>query len=308
MKIFITGKGQLGTYYKDYFEKLGDTVMSAASADFDIRDEGAFKSAIEAFGPDIVIHTAAKTNIDWCEQNKTACFEINTLATDLVGKICQEKNLYLVYLSSGCVLESKNAQDLQTEEVQISPLCFYSWTKAWGEQMLTHRANRSGLKVLTLRPRQLISAKVDPRNAITKMLTYTKFIDTPNSCTIVEDLLMATAELIKKNATGVYNVVNPGVTTPFEMANLLKEIVKPEMEFMKISKAELNAMTLAERVDAVLDGTKLTKAGIVLREIHERMREIMTELKSNLRSVTANSAMAQTQKETAEKLGLKNQS
>ncbi|MEK7644184.1 MAG: sugar nucleotide-binding protein, partial [Patescibacteria group bacterium] len=246
-KILITGNGQLGTYYREYFQKKGIEVLNTDSKT-DVRDEKSVRAIVELFSPDLVIHTAAKTNIDWCEQNKTECFEINTLGADIVGKICQEKSIYLVHLSSGCVLESQSAEDAQTEAVVPSPLCFYSWTKVWAEEMLMHRSRRSNLKVLVLRPRQLLSAKVDPRNALTKMLTYNKFVDTPNSCTVVEDLLEVTNEMVEKNLVGVYNVCNPGVTTPWEIATFLKEIVKPEMEFVKISKQELNEMTLAERV------------------------------------------------------------
>ena len=136
------------------------------------------------------------------------------------------------------------------------------------------------------------------------MLTYAKFVDTPNSCTVVEDLLDVTAEMIEKDLTGVYNVCNPGIATPYEIATYLKEIVKPEMEFVKISKAELNKMTLAERVDAVLNTKKLEAAGFHLKEIHERLREVMTELKNNLASNQAEEIMKKTIEETAKKLSL----
>ncbi|MBP7992277.1 MAG: sugar nucleotide-binding protein [Candidatus Magasanikbacteria bacterium] len=302
-RILITGNGQLGSYYRDHYTQKGAEVLNIDSKT-DIRDEAVIRRVFVDFNPDLVIHTAAKTNIDWAEQHKTECFEINTLGADIIGKICQENGIYLVFLSSGCVLESKSATDAQTENVVPSPLCFYSWTKVWAEEMLMHRARRNGLQVLVLRPRQLLSAKVDPRNALTKMLTYNKFIDTPNSCTVVEDLMMVTDTLAEQRQTGVFNVVNPGVTTPFEIATALKEIIKPEMDFIKISKEELNKMTLAERVDAVLDGTKLRNLGIELTEIHERMREVMQELKKNLTKGDAVEAMQKTEAETKAKLSL----
>jgi dTDP-4-dehydrorhamnose reductase len=302
-RILITGSGQLGTFYKEYFESQGK-IVAVFGSELDVRNEKLVREKVEEFNPDLLIHTAAKTNIDWCEQHKMEAFEINTLGADVVGRICQEKNIYLLHISSGCVLESKSAVDAQTEFVVPSPLCFYSWTKVWAEEMLSHRQRRHGLKVLLLRPRQLLSAKVDPRNALTKMLTYTKFIDTPNSCTVVEDLMKVTDDLVGRDETGVYNVVNPGVTTPYEIAVALKEIVKPEMEFVKISKEELNKMTLAERVDAVLDTTKLNNLGIQLKEIHERMKEVMQDLKKNMEGENAGHVMEKVNKETEDKLGL----
>ena len=67
-------------------------------------------------------------------------------------------------------------------------------------------------------------------------------------------------------------------------------------------------MTLAERVDAVLDCTKMNNEGIVLKEIHERMREIMLELKNNLTAESAATAMEKTKQETKNKLELVNHS
>lgn len=301
-KILIFGQGQLGTYYRIYFEEKG---IPVASVRVEIRDEEKVRQAVREAQPDLVINCAAKTNIDWCEQNRLECFDINTLGADVIGKICQEEGVYLLHLSSGCVQESKTADEVWSEEDPVNPLCFYSWTKVWAENLLMDRAKKRGLKVLLLRPRQLLSAMVSPRNAVTKLLTYNKFIDTANSCTIVEDLMWVTEELIGRDATGLYNVTNPGITTPFEIAILLKEIVKPEMEFVKISKEELNKMTLAERVDAVLTTKKLNALGIELPEIHQRLREILKIFKQRFEDPASRAVFEQTKKETAAKLSLK---
>lgn len=301
-RILIFGQGQLGTYYRLYFESRG---IPVAALRVEIRDEAAVRAAVAAVEPDLVVNCAAKTNIDWCEQNRLEAFDINTLGADVIAKVCAEKGIYLLHLGSGCVQESKSADDVHTEEDPPSPLCFYSWTKVWAENLLLDRAKKQGLRTLILRPRQLLSAMVSPRNAVTKLLTYTKFIDTPNSCTIVEDLMWVTDELVARDATGIYNVVNPGVTTPYEIATCLQEIVKPEMQFVKITKAELNRMTLAERVDAVLSTEKLRSLGIELPEIHGRLREILVTFRERLTDPSSRAILERTQRETAEKLGLR---
>ncbi len=312
-KILIFGQGQLGTYYRLYFEGRG---IEVASPRVEIRDEAAVRNAVRVAEPDLVINCAAKTNIDWCEMHKLEAFDINTLGADVIGKVCEEEGVYLLHLSSGCVQESKSATDVHTEDDPVSPLCYYSWTKVWAENLLLDRAKKYGppphlctkvwgWKVLILRPRQLLSAMVSPRNAVTKLLTYTKFIDTPNSCTIVEDLMWVTEELLRRDATGVYNVANPGITTPHEIACMLQEIVKPEMQFVKISKEELNRMTLAERVDAVLSMKKLNALGIELPEIHTRLREILVLFRERLQDPASRAILEQTKRETAEKLSLK---
>lgn len=300
--ILIFGQGQLGTFYREYFEKQGCQISSPK---VDIRDLKAVQEAITAAKPDLIINAVAKTNIDWCEQNRLECFDINTLAADNIARSAEEQGIYLLHLSSGCVQESKTAQEIHCETDPVHPICFYSWTKVWAEELLIDRAKHGNLKTLILRPRQLLSAMVSPRNAITKMLTYNKFIDTPNSCTIVEDLMWATDELLKKQATAIINIANPGIITPYEIAQIIKEVIKPDLAVTKISKADLNQMTLARRVDCVLDCSRLQSYGIQLPEIHQRLYEIAQEFKKNLETQQGRKTLEQTKNETAAKLSLK---
>lgn len=300
-RVLIFGRGQLGSFYRATFEAQGCAVEIPEG---DIRDEHFISGAVSAAQPDLIVNVAAKTNIDWCEMNKEEAFRINTLGAEAIAKAAEERGIYLVHLSSGCVQESRSAEEIHAEEDAPHPLCYYSWTKVWAENLLMERARPGKLNVLLLRPRQLLSAMVSPRNALIKMMTYSKFIDTPNSCTIVEDLMDVTLKLVEKDATGLYNVVNPGVTTPYRIAEALRAHVKPEMSFVKISKDELNRMTLAKRIDCVLSGAKLEAEGIALRPIDERLVDILASLKHNLASAEAEAALRRTEEETREKLAL----
>lgn len=297
-EIIIFGQGQLGTFYDNYYNKKGYNIVKP---DVDIRNYGAVFETIKSNKPNLVINCAGKTDIDWCEINKTECFEVNTLGADNIAKACQINKVYLIHISSGCIQESKSVEDAHVETDTPNPLCYYAWTKVWAENLIADRADRQGLKVLILRPRQLLSTMVSPRNALTKMLTYSKFIDNPNSCTIVEDLIYATEKLIKKNAVGVYNITNPGITSPYKIAILLRDIIKPDMKIEKISKEELNKMTRAIRIDAILNTKKLESLGIKLKDVNERLVETIQELKKNLLIDTQN-ILQKTQEETKAKL------
>lgn len=309
-KILIFGKGQLGNSYFDYFQKGKYQVKFGES---DITKIAEVEKEIQNLKPDIVINTAAKTNIDWCEIHREEAFKVNTLGADNLGLVCQKKKIYLVHLSSGCLQESRSAADKHLETDPVNPLCFYSWTKVWAENLLLDRINKRGigqdfpypLQALILRPRQLLSAFLSPRNALLKMLTYQNFVDTPNSCTVVEDLLYATEELIKRKAIGVFNVVNPGVTSPYKIALLLKKEIRPGMRIRKISKEKLNKMTLAKRIDSVLSTEKLENLGIKLPPLEKRLPEIVSVLKKNLASLEGQKVFLAVQAETRKKLSLK---
>ena len=167
-KVLIFGRGQLGSFYRAHFASLGAAVETPEG---DIRDEAFVSGAVSAANPDLIVNVAAKTNIDWCEMNRAEAFAINTLGADAVAKVAEERGVYLVHISSGCVQESLTADVVHTEEDAPHPLCFYSWTKVWAENLITERAARGTLKALLLRPRQLLSSMVSPRYALVKMMT-----------------------------------------------------------------------------------------------------------------------------------------
>lgn len=308
--ILIFGKGQLGQAYKNYFGSKPEKWHVHVAEEVDIRDLKAVRQAVEQVHPDVIINTAAKTDIDWCEQNPEESFAVNVLGADNVGRAAQEAGAYLVHLSSGCVQESKSAKESHSEEETPNPLGFYSWTKVWADNLLRDRILHHGrgavlpnpLRGLILRPRQLLSSVVSPRNALAKMLTYKEFIDTANSCTVVDDLMWVTEELIEKGATGIYNVVNPGILTPYQVALALKEIINPDMQVSRISKDELNSRMLVQRIDTVLSTEKLVREGIILPNVHERLREVVSALKYNLEKKEAANVMNKIEQDTKRKL------
>lgn len=301
MKILIFGNGQFAKAYAEYLPTKGHSVVIAEGVDIRIANDVA--NALDQHTPDAIINTAARTNLDWCEQYRLEAFDTNVLGTDTVAAEAERRGVYMLHISTGCIQESKTAEEAHTEEDPPTPTSFYSWTKYWADQMLQNRARRGSLKLLILRPRQPISAKASNRNAVVKMLTFTKFIDTPNSITILEDFIPVSEQLLSGGQTGLYNVANPGVMSPYKIALLLKEYVKPDLVIEKIEKSELNKMTLAERIDSVLDCSKLKKLGIHLKPADERLRELLPQLAADIAQNPE--ALQKTQAETAAKLSLK---
>jgi 3,5-epimerase/4-reductase len=295
-KILIFGNGQIAGFYANFYEGKETKVVIAEGADITKYDD--VKAAIEQHQPTIVINTAAKTNLEWCGKNRLESFNVNVLGTGNIAKACDEAKVYFVHYSSGCIFSSVSGTDGKSEEDVPNPASYYGWTKAWSEDIV--RFERSAdLKCLILRPRQPVSAQVNHKNMLVKMLTFSKFVDTPNSGTVIEDLMEWSDELFTKRATGIYHVANTGWTTPYQIALLIKEYILPDLEPEKISKAELDKLTPNTRVDTVLEVDKLQQLGVAVKPYEERLREIVQELGQNLNSMEKE-ALRKELEETAE--------
>lgn len=280
MKVLIFGNGQVGNFYAEYFHVKGHTAQIAVGVD--ITDLEQVRSAVTDHGPDVVINTAAKTNLEWCGDNRMRAFEVNVLGAGNVAKACDERDVYLVHYSSGCIFSSINGTDAKREDSAPNPASYYGWTKVWSEEIVNfERSDR--FRSLILRPRQPISAQVSPKNMLVKMLTFAKFVDTPNSGTVIEDLMSWTDQLIAREATGVFHVANSGWTTPYKIGLMIQELVLPDLEPEKITKSELDRMTPNIRVDTVLDVEKLQKSGIEVAPYEARLRQIVAGLAESLK-------------------------
>jgi dTDP-4-dehydrorhamnose reductase len=282
VKILIFGNGQIGNFYLSHYH--GSDKEAKIAIGVDITDVKQVDRVVAEFGPDVVINTAAATNLEWCGNNRLEAFNVNALGAGNVARVCDERGVYLVHYSSGCVFSSVDGTDAKTEESAPNPSSYYGWTKVWSEELV--RFERSiNFKALILRPRQPVSARVSPKNMLVKMLTFSKFVDTANSGTVIDDLMVWTDELIARNATGVYHVANTGYTTPYKIAKMIKAYILPNLKPEKIQKAELDSMTPNTRVDTVLDVTKLECLGIKVAPYEQRLREIVRQFEENLKTM-----------------------
>jgi dTDP-4-dehydrorhamnose reductase len=280
--ILIFGNGQIGNFYNDYFNKRPGYKSVISKANVTKVEE--VISDVDKYKPTVVINTAGKTNLEWIKDHELEAFNSNVLGANVVAKVCADKGVYYIFLSSGCIYESKDENDRKSEKDTPSPQAFYSWTKVWAENIIPWKKSNN-FKYLILRPRQPISSKVSNKNMLIKLLTFTRFIDTPNTGTVIEDLMIWTEKLIEKRVVGTIHAANEGWSTPYRIALLLKKYVLPELEVNIMTKKELDAITPVKRVDTILNVDKLKKliGAKYVRDYEERLEEVITQLGKNIR-------------------------
>jgi perosamine synthetase len=149
-KLLITGvSGLLGSnlahHFRHKYEILGlygahPFRMAGIRADAcDITDAGDVRKAVEAFGPDVVIHCASLTNIDQCEAERERTMAVNVLATKILAAAVRDSAVKIVYVSTDAVHDG--AKGDYTEEDPIRPMNYYGRTKYEGELEVAGREN-----------------------------------------------------------------------------------------------------------------------------------------------------------------------
>ena len=233
-----------------------DLILSRKECD--ITDIQSVKTVLDKHKPDVVINSAAKTNLEFCQSNKLEAFQSNTIGALNLLEVCKELKIKFVHISSGCLFDGN--QTVSTEESTPTPKVWYTWTKTWADQAIEQYGYDD---YLILRPRQLISKCPHPTNMLTKFLRLDSIaaIKEPNSLTCVEDFGDMLDHLVNVGAKGIYNCSNDGVITPYEIAVALKENIKPSLIVTECSYEELLSKLPNKRVNTILSNQKLKDSG-----------------------------------------------
>jgi len=86
---------------------------------------------------------------------------------------------------------------------------------------------------------------------------------------------------LHSSRTGIYNVVNTGTISPFEIMEMYKRIVDPNHTFKRLTLDELKEVAKTGRSNCVLDSSKLMEKGIKIKPVKDALIEALNRMASN---------------------------
>ena len=100
----------------------------------DLTREDQVTDLIETVQPDVIIHTAAMTNVDQCELEHEECDRINVEAVRYLAEMCKKYDIHLVHLSTDFVFNGEKGY--YKEEDDPDPVNYYGLSKLRSEQII----------------------------------------------------------------------------------------------------------------------------------------------------------------------------
>jgi len=187
----------------------------------DITNEGEVAKTIAEHKPDFIIHTAAMTNVDQCETEREACWKQNVDAVKYLVEAAEKNNAFLIHLSTDFIFDGKEGP--YTEKAKGAPLSYYGDSKLAAEEIVF----ASNIKWAIARTVLVYGIAHDMSRSniilwVKKSLEDGKNInvvdDQFRSPTLAEDLAMGCYLIMKREATGIFNISGKDFLTPYEMA------------------------------------------------------------------------------------------
>ena len=239
-RILIIGcNGLLGQALANYYSKKNDVELHLASIEdrfvgdnqftyskVDISKRNEVKKLFLDFFPDLVINSAAYTDVDGCEVNRELAWNINVNGVKHLIEGCRIVDAQLVHLSSDFIFDGQNGP--YHEDDRPNPISYYGRTKFASENEI----KIGGINYLIIRTNVLYGVqkgvKKDFVEWVVENLSQNKQInvvtDQWNNPTYVEDLVEGITIAIEKRKNGVYNIGGLEYLSRYEFAIKITEV------------------------------------------------------------------------------------
>lgn len=296
MRILITGSnGLLGQKIVKICLKRGTEFLATSNGknrnqdcpknryvELDITNQSQIQEVFTSYKPTHIIHTAALTNVDYCELNPDECQEVNVNATRKLWEEAQKINAHFELLSTDFIFDGLKGNYKETDEP--SAVSIYGQSKVDAEKILINSENKNWSIARTiivygtannLSRTNIVLWSIE---ALTKGDPMKIINDQFRMPTWADDLAWGCLEICRRNKTGIYHLCGPELMAVNEIVfRIAKHLGKSTENVEIISSSTLNQP--AKRPPRT--GFDLTKSRTELDYNPKTIEETITILTNN---------------------------
>ena len=301
-KILVTGlTGLLGSRINELLGNIYEFEEIGRKSGVNILDKAAVLSKIASSEAQIVLHMAAKTNVDGCEEDKDrdreilglnnpkeqevawakeqTAWAVNVFGAQNIVEGCKKTNKKIVYISTDFVFDGKKRT--YSEEDETNPIDWYAKTKCEGERLV----QSSGLDYIIARPaypyralferNDFVRAIMSKLEKSEKISMVTDHVMVP---TFIDDIANALDVLIKLEQKGIFHVVGSQAINPFDAAvAIAKTFGFDEALISKTTRRDYFAGKAPRPFCLHLKNDKIGKLGIEMSTFDKGLIEIKNQ-------------------------------
>jgi dTDP-4-dehydrorhamnose reductase len=273
---------------------LGRSLMSALSADcevvgidryvsegekdltVDITEKEETLKSIVTTAPNVVVHTAAETNVDRCETERGLAQRINVHGTANIAAACAKIGVKVLLISTDYVFDGRKGNYAETDEP--NPISFYGLTKLEAERIVASASSN----FLIIRTSVLYGWHPSKLNFATWVLkrlgerqTLKVANDHINSPTFAGNLAEAVRRAIERNNRGILHIAGSERVNRFAFAQrIAKRFDRDESLLIPVEMKNLNWIARRPRDSSLNVGKAEKELGIELFGVERGLDEM----------------------------------
>jgi dTDP-4-dehydrorhamnose reductase len=265
-RILITGSsGMLGTdltltlsqKYDVTFESKNPVYRPKDFIKCDITDRESAIDVVKRSKVDIVLHTAAWTDVDGCELDRENAMRINAEGTHNIVLGCKESNAIIFYIGSDFVFDGAKSEPYR-ESDETNPLNIYGLSKLKGEEAIIKELPRYFIVrtswLFGKNGRNFVDIILDKAERKKELRVV---VDQFGSPTFTKDLAVALEKLVlhalkNKDLGGIFHFCNSGSCSWYRYAEEIMKIAgKVGIRILPITSIELNRPAVRPRMSVL---------------------------------------------------------
>ncbi len=230
--MILGASGQVGRPLALAFTKAGWRVVCPSHAAVDFMRPKSLHDLLSATGPELVLNAAAMTDVEGCTHDPMTAWRVNAFGPIRLAELAAAAHIRLVHISTDAVFDGESGRPYREDDL-THPLQTYGRTK---------RAAEEG--ILDLLPDALILRTAwvfgggTARDLAVRMLGWSvssaergakrstrASTDQISSPTHAGDLAERTLDLVRRDAEGIFHVVNAGMASRYTFARFLYDLV-----------------------------------------------------------------------------------
>lgn len=250
MRILVTGSnGLLGQKLTRLLQQDKDIYLIATARgrsalritrgeyhSLDIAERDQVESVLRLTKPEVVINTAAMTQVDDCETQREACWKANVTAVENLVRCCAASRIHLVHVSTDFIFDGSHGP--LDENAIPAPVNYYGESKLAAEKVIRN----STVSWTILRTVLVFGITEDMSRSnivlwVKNSLEQKKNIQVVNdqwrTPTLAEDLAQGCYLAAKKRANGIYNISGKDFLSPYDIAIKTAEFFKLDKSLIK---------------------------------------------------------------------------
>lgn len=191
----------------------------------DVRDIEEVKGVCERVNPDVIIHLAALTDMEFCQSNPESAYDTNFIGTVNMVRMARKYNAHLIYISSAGIFNGEKTY--YNEDDIAEPLNNYAKSKYAGELVVKTYPNSTIIRAGWMmgggpdKDKKFVNKIIKQiKKGKKEILAVKDKLGTP---TYTYDLAKVILFVIDKEIYGNYNASCKGGCSRYDVA---KEIVK----------------------------------------------------------------------------------
>lgn len=228
MKILVIGaSGQVGKLVFQLLLGSGHSVIGTSFTKtlqkfitLNIADGRAVNEVFYRIKPNIVILTAALTNVDYCEDHRDEAYKMNVLGVENISVAASAYNAKIVYLSTDYIFDGVNGP--YHEDDLPNPISYYGYTKLEGEKVVQNECDNWAIVRTTV----VFSLDPDSKNFLQQLIgklsrgeVLNAYTDQVNSPTYALNLAEAVVEIAtREDIQGIYNIAGKDTVNRYTFA------------------------------------------------------------------------------------------